>query len=37
MKIKLFAVICATIFVTDASAEMNQNKKKITYKLMYVT
>ena len=30
MKIKLFAVICAAIFVTDASAEMNQNKKKIT-------
>ena len=29
MKIKLFAVICATIFVTDVSAEMNQNKKKI--------
>ena len=29
MKIKLFAVLCAAIFVTDVSAEMNQNKKKI--------
>ena len=29
MKIKLFAILCAAIFVTDVSAEMNQNKKKI--------
>ena len=29
MKIKLFAVLCAAIFVTDVSAEMNQKKKKI--------
>ena len=29
MKIKLFAILCATIFVTDVSAEMNQNKKEI--------
>ena len=29
MKIKLFAILCAAIFVTDVSAEMNQKKKKI--------
>ena len=29
MKIKLFAILCAAIFVTDASAEMSQKKKKI--------
>ena len=29
MKIKLFAILCAAIFFTDVSAEMNQNKKKI--------
>ena len=27
MKIKLFAILCAAIFVTDVSAEMNQKKK----------
>ena len=29
MKIKLFAVLCAAIFVADVSAEMSQKKKKI--------
>ena len=29
MKIKLFAVLCAAIFVADVSAELNQKKKKI--------
>ena len=29
MKIKLFAILCAAIFVTDVSAEMNQKKIKI--------
>ena len=29
MKIKLFTILCAAIFVTDVSAEMNQKKKKI--------
>ena len=29
MKIKLFAILCAAIFATDVSAEMNQKKKKI--------
>ena len=29
MKIKLFAIFCAAIFVADVSAEMNQKKKKI--------
>ena len=29
MKIKPFAILCAAIFVTDASAEMCQKKKKI--------
>ena len=29
MKIKPFAILCAAIFVTDASAEMSQKKKKI--------
>ena len=29
MKIKLFAMFCAAIFVADVSAEINQKKKKI--------
>ena len=29
MKIKLFAILCAAIFVADVSAEMDQKKKKI--------
>ena len=29
MKIKLFAILCAAIFVADMSAETNQKKKKI--------
>ena len=29
MKIKLFAILCAAIFVADVSAEMNQKKKKL--------
>ena len=29
MKIKLFAILCAAIFVADVSAGMNQKKKKI--------
>ena len=29
MKIKLFAILCAAIFVTDGSAEMDLKKKKI--------
>ena len=29
MKIKLFAILCAAIFIADVSAEMNQKKKKI--------
>ena len=29
MKIKLFAILCAAIFVTDVSAEMDLKKKKI--------
>ena len=29
MKIKLFAILCAAIFVTDVSAEIDLKKKKI--------